>query len=358
MTASSVTPPVPPLPERLRRAYFSTPLDGLLSILAIGSLGLLAYFLLTWIFLDSTWGADNFDQCAGSEGACWSAVAVRMKLILFGLYPAAEIWRSALACIVVVLAVGISCHPSMWAPLRMMGLWLGGYIIFLILMAGGMLGLYPVPLTSWGGLSVTLMIYVSVIALGLPMALGITLIRRSRFPVFRLIVGILVDLTRSLPLLTIMFAAAVVLPFVLPQILVGDKLPRVILGFAFFFACYQSEILRGGFQALPNGQVEASQALGLKSWHTIFLVQLPQVFRNTMPSTINQFVISFKETSLVVIIGVFDLLAATDAAFLPAEYSPYYKEIYLFTAAIYFVFAFSLSQYGRYLERTISWGKQ
>jgi general L-amino acid transport system permease protein len=358
MSDSALAPPVPPLTERLRRAYFSTPLDGFLTVLAVGSLSVLAYFLLTWVFLDSTWGAENFDRCAGSDGACWSAVSIRMKLILFGLYPQAEIWRSALACFIVVLSVGLSCHPSMWAPLRMMGLWLGGYIIFLILMAGGIPGLPAVPLTSWGGLSVTLMIYVSVIALGLPMSLAITLIRRSRFPVFRVITGVIVDLTRSLPLLTIMFAAAVVLPFVLPQVLVGDKLPRVILAFAFFFACYQSEILRGGFQALSHGQVEASQALGLNGWQTVFLVQLPQVFRNTMPATINQFVISFKETSLVVIIGVFDLLAATDAAFLPAEYSPYYKEIYLFTAAIYFVFAFSLSQYGRYLERTISWGRQ
>jgi len=167
----------------------------------------------------------------------------------------------------------------------------------------------------------------------------------------------LIDTVRSLPLITILFTAALILPFVLPATLVGDKIWRVIIGFALFFAAYQAEILRSGIQSLPNGQEEAAKALGLTYWQRTSRIILPQAFRNALPPTINQFVITFKETSLIIIIGFFEVLASGNAAFGSGEWSHYWVEVYCFVALIYFVFVFSLSRYGVYLERRLRVGK-
>jgi len=166
-----------------------------------------------------------------------------------------------------------------------------------------------------------------------------------------------VDITRSLPLLTILFAAAVILPLVLPDGLSGDKLARALAGFAFFFACYQSEILRGGMQVVPAGQGEAAQALGFGYWRTMGLIVLPQAVRICLPATINQFVITFKETSLVVIVGLFDLMASARTAYDTAAWSAYYREVYVFAALLYLTGAVGLTRYGKFVERKLAAGK-
>ena len=169
--------------------------------------------------------------------------------------------------------------------------------------------------------------------------------------------GLFIDAIRSLPLVTILFTAALILPFVLPSFLIGDKIWRVIIGFALFFAVYQAEIIRSGIQSLPNGQEEAAKALGLSYWQRTSRIILPQAFRRALPPTINQFVITFKETSLIVIIGFFEVLASGKAAFGSGEWSFAWVEVYCFVALIYFVFVFSLSRYGVYLERRLRLGK-
>ena len=151
-----------------------------------------------------------------------------------------------------------------------------------------------------------------------------------------------------------MFTFAIVLPFVLPGWMIGDKLYRVIVGYALFFACYQAEIIRGGMQALPAGQEEAAKALGMGYWHRIGYIVLPQAFRNALPPTINQLVITFKETSLVVIIGFFEILASGNAAYGNADWNFAHVEVYCFVGFIYFVFVFALSRYGAHLERRMA----
>ena len=190
----------------------------------------------------------------------------------------------------------------------------------------------------------------------MPLAIGLALLRRSEYPVIARVSGWIIDTIRSLPLLSILFTCAIVLPFMLPGFLIGEKLYRVVFGAALFFAAYQAEIIRGGFQGIPKGQEEAAKALGLSYWQRMGRIVLPQAFRLALPATINQFVIAFMETSLIVVVGFMELLAAGNTAFKTGEWKFAYAEVYVFIAAIYFAFVFGLSRYGAYLEARMNVG--
>ncbi len=348
-------PPVPTLFEDLRRRYFATPLQGILSVVLMVMLVFIVWKLLDWALFSAVFTDDGGPEaCHAASGACWSVIAARWRIILFGLYPFEEQWRSALACVTVVAMTVLSCIPAFWTGRRLSAVWVIGTALFYVLMKGGTFGLAHVGEESWGGLALTLFIFVTTCLIGFPLAICLALMRRSELPWISRITGIIIDSVRSLPLITILFTFAIVLPFALPQWLQGDKLYRVIVGSALFFAAYQAEIVRGGMQGVPKGQEEAAMALGLSYWRCISLVLLPQAMRNALPATINQFVISFKETSLVVIVGFFEILASGNAAYGTGEWRFAYVEVYAFIALIYFVFVFSLSRYGAYLERRMS----
>jgi general L-amino acid transport system permease protein len=261
-----------------------------------------------------------------------------------------------LAGVAIVSVAILSCVPAFWTATRLAMLWVVGFAVFYVLMAGGVFGLLAIAPQNWGGLTLTVFIYAAGMLIGMPTAILLALMRRSTLPVIARSTGLFIDTIRSLPLITILFTAALVLPIVLPDALIGDKIWRVILGFALFFAAYEAENIRSGIQALPAAQEEAARALGLNYWHRTTRVVLPQAFRNALPPTINQFVISFKETSLIVIIGFFDVMASGRAAYGSGEWSFAWVEVYVFVGLIYFVFVFSLSRYGAYLERRLRVG--
>ena len=321
-----------------------------ISLIVLAVLALLAWTFFDWAILRAVWTEENVGQCGEGAGACWSVIDARHRLILFGTYPFDQHWRSTLAAVSIIVTVLLSCWPVMWRMARLATLWVVGFVAYYLLMEGGLLGLEQVTTDGWGGLSLTLFMFASVVLLGMPMGLGLALMRRSDMPVVKWFAIILIDTVRSLPLVTTLFTAAVVVPLFLPELLIGDKIWRVIFAFALFFACYQAEVFRGGFQAIPKGQWEAGKALGLGYWSILTRIVLPQVFRHALPSTINMIVVTFKETALGTIIGFFDILASGKTAFGTAEWAPYYIEVYLFVAAIYWVFIFSLSQYGEFLK--------
>jgi general L-amino acid transport system permease protein len=345
-------------PEKLahiRKHYFATPLNSIITVI-FAALALWAIWkLANWAIFDAIFSADGRELCRESEGgACWSFVTNRWRIILFGLYPFEEQWRSALAVGVMLIVAVLSCTPYFWRGTRLPVLWVLGFTIYYVLMRGGYFGLTPVFEQNWGGLALTVFIFAAVSLLGMPLAIVFALLRRSELPWISRTMALVIDVIRSLPLLSIMFTFAIVLPFVLPGWAIGDKLYRVIIGYALFFACYQAEIIRGGMQALPAGQEEAAKALGMGYWHRIGYIVLPQAFRNALPPTINQFVITFKETSLVTIIGFFDIMASGRAASGNADWNFATIEMYVFVGLIFFVFVFSLSRYGAYLERRTS----
>lgn len=335
----------------LRRRAFGTPTDAAITLVVFAILAWMAWVAFDWGFLRSVTSAEDAAACKdAASGACWSIIDARHRLILFGLYPYDEHWRSTLAAVAIIATVVLSCIPWFWSAGRLILTWIAGFATFYFLMEGSLVGLPQVTTDRWGGLSLVLFLFSSVVLLGMPMGLGLALMRRSRLPLLRLVSSLLIDFVRSLPLLVTLFSAAVVIPIMLPDWLQGDKIWRIIIAFALFFACYQAEVLRGGFQAIPNGQFEAGKALGLGKWQILALIVLPQVFRHALPATINMVVVTFKETAVVIIIGLFDLLASAQAAFGTGDWVAYYMEAYLFIAFIYWAFITSLGRYGEYLK--------
>lgn len=345
----------PSLVDRLRADYFSSRLNTIVTLTFAACVAWALWHLINWGIVHATFSQANKDACGhGTGGACWAVIDARWRLILFGLYPFEEQWRSAIACVAIVITGALSCVPWFWSARRVTALWLTGFAIFYVLMRGGIFGLTPVFEQNWGGLSLTIFIFASTTLLGMPLAIVFALLRRSELPWIARTMGLVIDTVRSLPLLSIMFTFAIVLPFVLPGWMIGDKLYRVIVGYSLFFACYQAEIIRGGMQALPAGQEEAAKALGMGYWHRIGYIVLPQAFRNALPPTINQLVITFKETSLVIIIGFFEILASGNAAYGNADWNFAHVEVYCFVGFLYFIFVFALSRYGAYLERRMA----
>ena len=354
-TARSAPAPLSP-GQRLVNNLFGTITDTVITLLCALILAWVAYQVIDWAFLSSIWLAEDEPLCRDASGACWSIIDARHRIILFGLFPYEEHWRSALACLVIIVTVIASCFSWFWTARRLAPLWIIGFGLFYLLMHGGLFGLTVITPERWGGLALTIFIFASVSLIGMPLSIVLALGRRSRLPVIAKLIGLLIDLVRSLPLLTILFAAAVITPFVMPGWLQGDKLYRVIAGFALFFACYQAENIRAGLQSLSSGQDEAALTLGMSYWHRVGYIQLPQAFRNSLPSIINQFVITFKETSIVTIVGFFEVLASGHAAYGTGEWTSHYIEVYVFIGLIYFIFVFSLSRYGAYLEKRLRVG--
>lgn len=341
--------------KRIQRNLFGDPLSAAITVLALAAAAFLLNYLVRWAILDASWSDGPIKACESVAGACWTVIAQRYRIILFGLYPYEEQWRAGLGSVIALVTVGLACTPYFWTALRMILVWVVGYALFFMVVRGGFpLGLPIVSPTNWGGLTLTLFIYLSAIAIGLPLATLIALLRESEFRRIAGMVGVLVDLVRALPIITLLLVAVMILPFVITGGVLGDKTYRVIAAFVLFFACYQSENIRAGLQSVPAGQVEAGRALGMRYWKIMGYIVLPQAFRFAMPATINQFVITFKETSLVAIIGLYDLMASANAAFNTGQLQIYYKEVMIFVAAIYFILSILLSRYGSYIERLLT----
>lgn len=358
MTPQTLAPPAPAtgLTVWLRKHFFSTWYDTLFSLIFAILIYLALKAFIGWAFVDAIWRVENKDLCTYDAGACWAVIESRGRLILFGLYPYEEQWRSTLACLAVIVTIALTCLPVFWSIRRLPILWISGFATFILLMRGGFAGLAPVTSEQWGGLSLTIFIFSGVLVMGMPLAVLFALARRSSLPVIAKSFGFFIDIVRSLPLLTILFAAAVVVPLLVPDWLQGNKLMRVVVAFAIFFAAYQAEIIRAGLQSTSQGQEEAAVALGMPYWSLVVDILLPQAFRNTLPSTINQAVITFKETSIVTIIGFFEVMASGNAAIGTGEWGNQYVEVYVFLALIYFVFVFGLSRYGAWLETRLRLG--
>lgn len=331
------------------------PIQALLTAIILLLLVKVAINIFDWAVVRAVWYSPDGQLCrAENSGACWAVITARWRIIVFGLYPFDEQWRSTIACVIIMATAVLSCVPWFWSLRKLVGLWVLAYVSFTILMSGGILGLTLIPVRNWGGLSLTLYVFAVGCILTMLMSVVLVLMRESKLFFISKPVQLIIDFVRSLPLLVVLFTAAVVLPFGLPDWLIGEKLYRVVAGFAFYNGCYQAEILRGGIQSLPAGQGEAASALGLGYWHRVSRIILPQAFKVTLPSTINQVVIIFLETSLIVIIGFFEVMASGNAAFGTAEWSIANAEVYIFIGIIFFVIALSLTRYGASLEKRLA----
>jgi general L-amino acid transport system permease protein len=343
----------------LRARYFRNAWDATVSTVCIALVAYLVIKFFQWAVLDGVWNAKSAAECtAKGTGACWAVLPARWRLILFGVYPFEQQWRPAIGSLVLLAAAVLTCVPWFWGLRRIMVLWLASFLTFLVLMRGGILGLTSISTENWGGLALTMFLFASLMVLGIPLATLLALARQYGPRWLRIGVGVVIDLVRSVPLIAIMFGASLVIPLILPGWLSGDKLFRVILGFAVFFGAYQAELLRGGFQAIDKGQIEAAKALGMRPWQYQITILIPQAFRITMPQTVNQAVAGFKDTSYVAIVGFFDMTASASAALGTGDWALAFLEVYIVVGLTYFVFAYSLSRYGAHLERRMAAGNR
>lgn len=310
---------------------------------------------LDWALLHAVWAPDRAADCRDGQGACWAFIAEKYHFIIFGTYPAGEQWRPALV-IAILLALYSMSGFQMVRGLKLTGLWLAGLVFIGLLMWGGVFGLTYVENERWGGLTLTLLLSSFGIALAFPLAILLALGRRSAMTLIRWFSVAYIELIRGVPLISVLFMASVMLPLFLPQGVSIDKLLRAQLAMILFAAAYLAEVIRGGLQAIPPQQEEAGLATGLSYWQRVRYVTLPQALRVAIPPLVNTFIGFFKDTSLVVIIGLFDFLSSIKVSLSEPAWSGFGIEAYLFAAVGYFAFCYPMSRFSQKLERQTTHG--
>jgi general L-amino acid transport system permease protein len=310
---------------------------------------------LHWAFVQATWSPENPGLCREliGEGACWAFIADKYRFILFGTFPADEHWRPAWVILILLGLYGFSAaRPLRWSLLA--ALWLAGLAVIGALMWGGMFGLSYVENDRWGGLTLTLLLATLGIVLAFPLSILLALARRSDMPLVRWVTVAYIELIRGVPLISVLFMASVMLPLFLPPGVSIDKLLRAQLAMILFAAAYLAEVVRGGLQAVPPQQEEAARALGLTYWQRNWYVILPQALQIAIPPMVNTFIGFFKDTSLVVIIGLFDFLTTVKVSLNEPAWTGFGMEAYLFAAFGYFLFCYPMSRYSQLVERRMA----
>jgi general L-amino acid transport system permease protein len=331
---------------------FASPLDALTTLVVAILAAVMLIPLGRWAIVDAVWRGTPGDCRAEGAGACWAFVGHKLRFLLFGLYPIAQQWRPAVVLVLLLALIALTARPELWRKWLLVT-WLVCLTVAAWLMGGGF-GLPRVPTRQWGGLPITLVLTATGLAGGFPIAILLALGRRSRLRVPRWIATVIVEVVRGIPLIAVLYLAALVLPLTLPRGFEPDKLLLAQAGIALFAAAYLAEAVRAGLQSIPRGQTEAALALGLRRWHLLRHVVLPQALRIVIPAFVSIAVGFFQDTSLVVIIGLFDLLNTARLAAQDPVWLGFYTEAYVFAGLIFFAGSGTLSRYGLWLERRIN----
>ncbi len=340
----------------LKRNLFSDWKNTMGTVVVLAVLAQLIPPLINWAVLNAVVRPDN-DACRaiGHAGACWGVIAEKGRLILFGRYPYEEQWRPLIATTLMIALVAASCYRAFWSRWLIVA-WVGVFTAFFTLMMGGVLGLTEVDTARWGGLPLTIMLSTIGLAVAFPLSIAVALGRRSRMPGIRTLCVLYVELIRGVPLISVLFMASFMFPLFMPAGWTIDVLLRVQVGIILFSAAYLAEVVRGGLQALPLGQIEAAESLGLTYWQATRMIVLPQSLRLVVPAIMNTFIGAFKDTSLVTIVSLYDLTGALQLALGDADWRKFFLEGQLFIAAVYFVFCFAMSRYSQWVERHLNVG--
>lgn len=360
-----ITSPSPSLPPPsssvglfgwLHKNLFSSVPNSIFTIAGIYLLYSLVPPAINWAFFKADWVGSTKDVCT-SGGACWVFVGVRINQFLFGFYPSSEYWRVVTAFSLVGALVAWLLIEG--TPKKAL---VGAFTIFcypviaFVLFYGGFFGLEVVETYRWGGLMLTLILATTGMFFSFPIGIILALGRRSTMPIAKSFSVVFIEFWRGVPLITVLFMSSVMLPMFIPEDMQIDKLLRAMIGIIFFQSAYMAEVVRGGLQAIPKGQSEAAEALGLSFWKSMLFIILPQALKMVIPGIVNTFIALFKDTTLVLIIGLFDLLAVVQAAFADPNWLGFSVEGYVFVASVYWVSCFSMSRYSQYLEKKLHTG--
>ncbi len=354
MMSKAINTTIIPLKYCIQWMYknlFSSPIDCVITL----SLCLfITWFfppLLDWFILQATFIGEGSEQCT-NDGACWIFVREFLPQFIFGFYPEESRWRLVTAVIIAILFIGIQIvFKKKYLKILTPTLIASYPIIAFILLYGGAFGLDIIETHQWGGLFLTLVIAIVGIAGAFPLGVALALGRQSNLPIIRAFCRLFIELWRGVPLITVLFMASVMLPLFLPQGLDIDKLLRVLICIMLFASAYLAEVIRGGIQSIPSGQQEAATALGLSYWHTTRYIILPQALQHVIPGIVNTFIGLFKDTTLVLIVGLFDFLGIVQAAATNPKWLGHAIEGYIFAAFVFWCFCFSMSRFSRHLEQ-------
>jgi len=344
----------------LRKNLFATPGDALLTIVGGAFLLWAVPPIFGFLLLNAVPPGGTVEDCrAQGAGACWAYIADRINFFIYGFYPMDQYWRpNVVFALGIVLIIPLAIPKVPFKLVNALLFLVVLPVVTYILLSGGFFGLSSVPTERWGGLLVTLIISFVAIIGSLPLGILLALGRQSKLPVIRTLSIAFIELWRAVPLITVLFMASIMLPLFLPQGTSVDKLLRALVGVTLFASAYMAEVIRGGIQALPRGQYEAGAALGLGYWKRMIFIILPQALKYVIPGIVNIFISLFKDTSLVSIVGIFDLLNTVQAATSDTNWFAPNQAVtgYVFAAAVYWVFCFSMSRYSMFMERRLNTG--
>jgi general L-amino acid transport system permease protein len=352
MAGDSRSAPRPPhmgLGLRIRRDYFGGPLRAAFSVLLL-VLGVFAGPpALAWLVLDATFTGTAAD-CQAATGACWAFIGAKLNLILMGAYPVDQLWRP-IAFIGLVAAVAGYGFFTTRTHARVVWGWIVTMLLGLLLMRGGVLGLPLVDSARWGGLPITLIVTIAGLAGAFPIGVLLMLGSASKMTALSVPCKLYIDIVRGIPAITLVFMTFAIIPLLLPQGMMVDKLMRAAFGLMLLTAAYFAEALRGALQALPKGQNEAAATLGLGYWKRQRLIILPQVIAQSLQPIANISIAFVKNTSLLIIIGLFDLLGAARSSLFDGAWQGFYRELYLFVGVVYLIICLFLEAYVGRIER-------
>lgn len=335
----------------IRQNLFNSPLNSILTIIILAGCIKLLPPIIKWAFIDSVWFTAS-DVCKQTDGACWSVVTQNIRFILFGFYPYDEQWRPVASALLLFGLFWLSYYRQFWSRKLLYG-WLAGIGVMGVLMKGGIFGLSSVETTKWSGISLTLLLSLFGLTAAYPLGVLLALGRRSTLPAVKTLCVIYIELIRGVPLISLLFMSSVMFPLFLPEGVTIDKILRAQVAIILFTAAYIAEVVRGGLQAIPRGQYEAAEALGLEYGLKMRLIILPQALKIVIPPTVSILISAFKDTSLVIIIGLFDLMKTTKTTLSNPEWMGFSTEAYIFIAILYFLGCFSMSNFSRNLEKTL-----
>ncbi|WP_186418173.1 amino acid ABC transporter permease [Bosea sp. CS1GBMeth4] len=338
------------LPNSWRERLFGTPTIAVVTLVLAALIAWIAVPIIRWALIDASWSGQTRNDCTGT-GACWVFVKARFGQFMYGFYPAEERWRPNLAGLVFAL----SGAAIVLAPQRLkLGLGLAALVILPplgIWLLGGGFGLRAIETREWGGLMLTVFISIYASLIAIPLGILLALGRQSELKVVKLVSVLFIEFWRGVPIIAVIFLASLLLPLIMPAGIGVDRLARAVIGLGFCIAAYMAEAVRGGLQALPKGQREAATALGLSYWKATWFIILPQALRISLPAMTNEFIALVKNTTLVLVVSILDLLGIAQASLADPNWVGMNMEAYAFAGGLYWLICFALSRWSRSLER-------
>ncbi len=353
----------------LRTNLFATPADTILTLIALAVLAWFVPPVIRWLLIDAQFTGDNRTFCAtvsqggiqpdGWSGACWNFVTNKFGQFMFNTYPVNERWRPMLVGVLLVaLLVPLLTPRAPYKAANAVLLFVVLPIVGYVLLIGGWFGLRYVPTREWGGFMVTIILSYVGIVVSLPAGVLLALGRRSTLPVIKALCVVFIEVVRGVPLITVLFMATKMLPLFMPNNAKIDDFACVLVGVAVFASAYMAEVIRGGLQAIPKGQFEGADSLGLSYGQKMRLIVLPQALKLVIPGIVNTFIGLFKDTSLVYIVNMFDLLGAVRRNFSDANWITPQTPLtgLIFAGFVFWIFCFGMSRYSIYMERRLDTG--